>query len=156
MEAVPVGERAVYVDDPFQARLLQQARRDSRPVTGGAVDRHRRLVWNLVRLARHVWDVHVHGPWYVARRPLVIITRVHHGQRLCAQDPFGHVFDVDGLERGQRPAARLPGVHPSVERAGDAVETDSVELSLSFAVLAAAAAGQHDRAAAWNEPSDPG
>src|SRR5205823_8518024 len=62
----PVVERCVDVDDPGQARLLEQARGDAGPVADAAVHRHRGAAGYVGRMVRHVGDVHVHGAGHMA------------------------------------------------------------------------------------------
>src|SRR5882762_6350430 len=87
VQAVPVGVRAMDVDDPLQPRLLQEARRDPSPVAGGAVDGHRRLARYFLSSERDVGDINMHRARDVSARPLVLVASVDHGHRLRAENP---------------------------------------------------------------------
>src|ERR1700687_3547445 len=92
---------------------------------------------------------------HVAGRPLVLVSRIDHGDGLRAQDPLRQVLDVFGLDGRRLPPPALPRIHAYVEAAGHAVEPDSLELALGVSMLRVATAYQHDRPAARDQPSHP-
>src|SRR5438445_12615318 len=155
MKAVPVRVLAVDVDDPLEARLLEQAGRDARAITRGAMYGDRRIVWNLGRATGNVGHVHVHRAGDMARRPLMLVARVDHRHRLGAKYPLRHVFDVDRFEAREVAAAGAPRIHAAVELTCDGVEADAQELALRLAMVGFAAAGEHDGTPARDEPADP-
>src|SRR5439155_6782482 len=155
MKAVPVRVLAVDVDDPLEARLLEQAGRDARAITRGAMYGDRRIVWNLGRATGNVGHVHVHRAGDMARRPLMLVARVDHRHRLGAKYPLRHVFDVDRFAAREVAAAGAPRIHAAVELTCDGVEADAQELALRLAMLGFAAAGEHDGTPARDEPADP-
>src|SRR5262249_5580202 len=97
-----------------------------------------------------------HGSRYVAMDPLIFIAGVHYGHGLRAEDPRRQVRDLGRLEGGQVAAAGRPGFDAAVEMADDAVVADPEELPVGLGVLAPAAAGEDDRPASFDHPTDPG